>query len=326
MHEAAVAPSAPHPSRIHLFVGDGTDALVLTAYFLTAAILWPQSQDPNRTGFPHDMIWFNEPKTLQPGVVHKGYHSRAMDKEVGYNIWLPPGYENGSGRFPVVYWLHGRNNTESSDQIPLEYLRDAIGAGKLPPLIVVFASGGSQTNYCDSYDGKYLAETTVIKELIPYIDEHYRTVKGREGRAIQGMSMGGFGCMRLALKYPNLFSSVVAFAGGYRWPEEIVDGHPSYAEMFHNDPEYFRAQHPETWARRNQEQIRGKLAIQIYVGDQDPGLKGNRRMHAVLDELKIPHGYQEFPGIAHNLKGLAAQRPAENFEIAVRAFKGEIKQ
>ena len=102
-----------------------------------------------------------------------------------------------------------------------------------------------------------------------------------------------------------------------------VNPHPSFAEMFHNDQEIFRGNHPETWARRNAERIRGKLAVQIYVGDQDPGLKGNRRMHALLDELRIPHGYQEFPGIAHNLRLLAEQVRTENFEIAVRSFGGK---
>jgi len=73
-------------------------------------------------------------------------------------------------------------------------------------------------------------------------------------------------------------------------------------------------------ARRNLAKIRGRLAIQIYVGNQDPGLAGNRHMHALLDELKIPHGYQEFDGIAHNLKLLAAKVTTENFEIAARSF------
>jgi len=284
-----------------------------TLLFLTVSVLCAQTPAPNRTGFPHDMVWFNVPKNPQPGVVHKGYHSKAMDKEIGYNIYLPPDYESSGKRYPVVYWLHGRNNTESSDSYPIAHVA--------PGLIVVYASGGSQTNYCDSYDGKYLAETTVIKELIPHIDKTYRTVASRDGRSIQGMSMGGFGCMRLALKYPDLFTSVVAFAGGYRWPEELtVNPHPSYAEMFNNDPKIFQEQHPETWARRNAEKIRGKLTIQIYVGDQDPGLKGNRRMHAVLDELNIPHRYQEFPGIAHNLRLLAEQVKSENFQIAIRSF------
>src|SRR5438876_8825389 len=209
-------------------------AILLGLYWLP--LLESQTIDPNKTGFPHDMIWFNEPKNPQPGVTHHGYHRASMNKEVGYNIWLPPEYETSSRRYPVVYWLHGRNNTESSDQYPAHYLADGIAGGKLPPMILVYASGGSQTNYCDSYDGKYLAETTVIKELIPYIDKTYRTIASRGGRALQGMSMGGFGAMRLALKYPDLVSSVVAFAGGYRWPEDLnVNPHPSYAEMFNND-------------------------------------------------------------------------------------------
>jgi enterochelin esterase-like enzyme len=295
--------------------------LRLLLAFCSLSILNAQAPDPNKSGFPHDMIWFNEPKNPQPGVQHKGYHSADMDKQIGYSIYLPPGYETSSQRYPVVYWLHGRNNTEVSDAYPITYLADGIASRKLPPMIMVFASGGSQTNYCDSYDGKYLAETTVIKELIPYIDKNYRTIASRDDRAIQGMSMGGFGAMRLALKYPDLFSSVVAFAGGYRQPEELdVNPHPSYAEMFNNDKEIFRRHHPETWARRNAGKIRGKLAIQIYVGNQDPGLAGNRHIHALLDELEIPHGYQEFEGVAHNLKLLATNVKAENFEIAARSF------
>jgi len=283
------------------------------------SILASQTTDPNRSGFPHDMIWFNVPKTLEPGVQHKGYHSAAMDKQIGYNIYLPPGYEMGSQRYPVVYWLHGRNNTEISDSYPVHYLAEGIAAGKLPPMILVYASGGSQTNYCDSYDGKYMAETTVIKELIPFIDRNYRTIASRDGRSLQGMSMGGFGAMRLALKYPDLFSSVVAFAGGYRSLDATDAPHPSYAEMFNNDKEIFREIHPDTWARRNAAKIRGRLAIQIYVGTEDPGLAGNRHMHAFLDEMEIPNSYQEFEGIAHNLKLLAAKVKTENFEIAVRS-------
>jgi len=287
----------------------------------TPLLLHSQAVDPNRTGFPHDMIWFNEPKNPQPGVTHHGYHSASMNKEVGYNIWLPPGYETSSHRYPVVYWLHGRNNTESSDQYPVHFLAAAIEKGMLPPMILVFASGGSQTNYCDSYDGKYLGETTVIKELIPYMDQHYRTIASRDGRSIQGMSMGGFGCMRLGLKYPDLFSSIVAFAGGFRRPEDIGSGGPSYGEMFNGDPEVFRAQHAWTLARTNAPKIRGRIAISMFVGNRDPGLENNRHMHTVLDEMKIPHDYREFDGIAHNLKLLADQVQEGNFAFAARSFK-----
>jgi enterochelin esterase-like enzyme len=292
----------------------------LTLTFCFASLLTAQPADPNKSGFPHDMTWFNPPGKAQPGIIHNGYDSPSMKLKVGYSIYLPEGYEGGSQRYPVVYWLHGRGGTESSGGYPLHYLTDAVAAKKLPPMIVVYVSGGSQTNYCDSYDGKYMGETTVVKELIPYIDQHYRTLTSRENRSIQGMSMGGFGTMRLGLKYPDLFSSIVAFAGGYRFPDEMDTAHQSFKEMFNNDADIFRANHPETWARRNLDRIRGKVAIQMYVGDQDPGLKGNRRMHAVLDQLGIPCGYQEFPGIAHNLGKLAEQVQIGNFSIAARTF------
>jgi hypothetical protein len=81
-------------------------------------LLESQTIDPNKTGFPHDMIWFNEPKNPQPGVTHHGYHSVSMNKEVGYNIWLPPGYETSSRQYPVVYWLH-RTPLASPAPLPL---------------------------------------------------------------------------------------------------------------------------------------------------------------------------------------------------------------
>ena len=127
--------------------------------------------------------------------------------------------------------------------------------------------------------------------------------------------------MRLGLKYPDLFSSIVAFAGGFRRPEDIASGGPSYGEMFNNDPEIFRAQHPETLARRNADEIRGRVAISMYVGNKDPGIANNRQIHAVLQEMRIPHGYQEFDGIAHNLRLLSEEVKQENFAFAARSFK-----
>ena len=118
-----------------------------------------------------------------------------------------------------------------------------------------------------------------------------------------------------------MFSSIVAFAGGFRRLEDIGSGGPSYGEMFNNDPEIFRAQHPETLARRNADKIRGRVAISMYVGNKDPGLANNRRMHAVLEEMRISHDYQEFDGIAHNLRLLSEQVKQENLAFAARSFK-----
>lgn len=284
-----------------------TPLRILFTGLASLCFLAAQTAAPKKSPYARDMVWFNEPKNLAPGVMHKGYYSESMKTQVGYSIYLPEGYEGGAQRYPVIYWLHGRGGTEVSGGYPLRYLTT--------PMIIVYANGGSQTNYCDSYDGKYMGETTIIKELIPYIDKNYRTIASRDKRSIQGMSMGGFGAMRLGLKYPELFSSLVAFAGGYRFPDEMAGAPPSYKEMFNDDAEVFRERHPETWARRNLNQIRGKMTIQMYVGKDDPGLKGNRRMHTVLQELEIPHVYQEFDGIAHNLGKLAEHVQSKNFAL-----------
>src|SRR5262249_25634389 len=115
--------------------------------------------------------------------------------------------------------------------------------------------------------------------------------------------------------------SVVAFAGGYRWPEQVgADPNPGFGEVFHSDPEIFRQHHPDTWAHRNADRIRGKVAIQMYIGTEDPGLAASRRLHAILIGPKLPHGYQEREGVAHNLKILATKVEAENFAFAVTAF------
>ncbi len=91
--------------------------------------------------------------------------------------------------------------------------------------------------------------------------------------------------------------------------------------MFNNDPEIVRAQHPETLARRNADKIRGRVAISMYVGNKDPGLANNRRMHAVLEEMRISHDYQEFDGIAHHLRLLSEQVKQENLAFAARSFR-----
>src|SRR3954451_18970845 len=127
--------------------------------FAAAAVAPAQNADPNKSGFPHDMLWFNPPKNPQPGTVHKSYRSASMKVDVGYNIYLPPDYDKTTRTYPVVYWLHGRGGTESSNGYPLHYLTDAVAAGKLPPMIVIFPNGGSQSNFSDSFDGKYMGET-----------------------------------------------------------------------------------------------------------------------------------------------------------------------
>ncbi len=271
------------------------------------------------------MSFFNPPAKAIPLEEHRSYESASMQTKVGYNIYLPPGYrESGNtNRYPVIYWLHGRGCSESNDQFPVTTVDAAIRSNAIPPLIFVYASGGGMSFYSDSVDGKWMAETTIIKELIPHIDGAYRTIPSRDGRAIQGMSMGGFGALKLALKYPELFTSVVAFAGGYRSEQGIQADEVSreiLKRVFAGDTHRFVANHPATIAKANAAAIRNRVAIKMLVGLDDYLLEANRLMHAKLTEVDLVHQYWEIPGIKHDLPRLSAWLESDGLQFAAGHF------
>jgi enterochelin esterase-like enzyme len=241
--------------------------------------------------------WVNPPgKQKWPaGCRHETFHSTSMDVDVGYNIYLPPNYTKGDGRFPVIYYLHGYGGNESYYAYP--HVAGVLAAGirekKVPPCICVFANAGGSSWYADSRDGKVMGETVVINELIPHIDQTYRTIAAREGRALQGGSMGGFGALKFAFKYPDRFTSAMAYCPAlWGWPQD----------------EKLRQS-----LKQNLEQISGKVALRIVIGEEDHldkhlskdperhrFVEKNRELHALLDELKVPHEYLELPKIGHD--------------------------
>jgi enterochelin esterase-like enzyme len=266
--------------------------------------------------------WVTPPPKPQPLLAHKTFHSNAMDKEVGYNIYFPPDYENKiAQRYPVLYWLHGMNQSESTDQYPIHYLDDAIKADAIKPMIVVYASGGQRTYYTDNPALRVLPETSIIKELIPHIDATYRTIPDRDHRAIAGMSMGGFGALKFAFKHPDLFSSVTAFAPGLRDPESFAKDRADILQrIFNNDPAQYDLNHPATLLKQNREQLK-KFPISLYVGRSDPLLPGSQSLHRLLTEMKIDHTYKEFDAIEHNLIKLSKETQSEPFRFAAEHFK-----
>lgn len=173
---------------------------------------WSQ-QKPRANETNSDDMWLAKvkPTALAQHIVHQTYQSEAMRRKVGYSLYLPPGYndkKNAAVRYPVIYHLHGAGGNELRAVASAQVLHEAIMAGRTPEIIMVFPNGGRSTMYQDSADGRFLAETTFIKELIPHIDATYRTIADRKGRCIEGFSMGGRGAVHLALKHPDLFCSL----------------------------------------------------------------------------------------------------------------------
>lgn len=130
----------------------------------------------------------------------------AETEELSYNLYLPAGYEpDGATRYPVLYLLHGSaGDAESWDDFwPI--LDRMIADGMIPPVIGVAPITGN--SYWVNSPAFGAAETAVMEDLIPHIDQTLPTIATRDGRALVGFSMGGFGALRYALAYPDMFAA-----------------------------------------------------------------------------------------------------------------------
>jgi endo-1,4-beta-xylanase len=268
--------------------------------------------------------WVDPIKFEPNGAKYKTFTSKVLGAEVSYLVYLPPDYEQQTQSYPVIYWLHGLGgNQRGGASLFVPHVDSAIRKGSLPPSIVVSVNGMVDSFYCDSVGGKRPVESVIIKDLIPHIDQTYRTVARREGRVIQGYSMGGFGAGHLGFKYPELFGTVVVDAGALIGEPALKGPNLSglFKDMFDDDLERFQAEHPTQVVTKNAAQVRNKMRIRIGVGKDDWLLVRNRELHELLDRLKIEHEYEEVPGIAHNPAEYYKKLGAEGLALHRKAFE-----
>jgi enterochelin esterase-like enzyme len=268
-----------------------------------------------------DDMWVASPVPgLPSGVTHHKYHSEAMKREVGYCIYLPPSYAvKTERRFPVIYHLHGAGGNETRSIYSAEALNEGILAGRVPEIIMVFPNGGRATMYQDSGDGRFKAETTFIKELLPHIDSTYRTIADRKARCIEGFSMGGRGSTHLAMKHPELFGSLFNQSGNVYHVSDVSKTSNAYLG---SDPERLKANDPYFNLTRNLEFIKSNLRIQVACGTADPEhLTTVREYHAALTAAAVPHSYFEVEGLDHNQKKMINGRKDTWFNFQVESLK-----
>jgi putative tributyrin esterase len=214
--------------------------------------------------------------------------SPALSKACSMNVIFPES-RAGSPPFPVFYLLHGL-----SDDHTIWTRRTSIEryVSELP-LIVVMPDGG-RGFYSDAAQGPAY-ERHIIEDVIGFVDRTFRTIAAREGRVIGGLSMGGYGAIKLALKYPDLFCSAVSHSGALGITRRPVreDLRPELLRIFGPSP----AGGPDDPFSLAEKIDRARLpAIRIDCGVEDGLLEANRQFHQHLEKLGIPHEYEEFPG------------------------------
>lgn len=251
-------------------------------------------------------VWVNKPKadTLPRGVTHCTLYSKANKSDVGYCLYLPPNYKpDGIERYPVIYNLHGAGGNELHSFHDVEVLDHGIRSGRWPAMIMVLPNGGKRTFYKDSYDGRFMSETLMIRELIPHIDQTCCTIAARNGRCIEGFSMGGRGSTRLAMKYPDMFCSLFGQAGNVPRTADSFD--PSQPNVYPNnylgpDKQNYIDNDAYELLKKNLNKIKGKLRIQLWCGTKDFGhIRTVREFHNALVEAGVDHTYMEIEGLKH---------------------------
>ena len=253
----------------------------------------------------------------QQRVECSSVRSAILRRDVRYCAILPAHYEQQKTRhFATLYYLHGLGENEQVLTGPLwnvfEELQKTRTIGEF--LIVTPAAGTSF--YINSHDGSFRYEAFFIREFIPAIDRKYRTLAGRKSRAISGTSMGGYGALRFAFKYPQLFASVTAQMPALyeRFPEQFMPllGQTArgrqMGDLFGNpfDQKFWQQNTPFTLARRDPAGVR-TLRIYFDCGSNDDyGFDaGTRELSRLLTSLHVKHESHIYPG-RHDAAYIAA--------------------
>ena len=301
-----------HPALVNLLTKE-----------LTRRLEFPRAK---KKPSPKAFSWVNPlPASAHPRLKHHTFHSKLIGKDVGYVTLLPDNYDESDQRYPVVYYLHGGRPGGETKSIKLaDHLVRLSEENELPQMIYVFVNGGPVSHYnVPDQIGKpgapqALGADVFIKELIPHVDNSYRTIADRKGRGLEGFSQGGRGTMRLSLRYPELFSSVAAGGGGYE-TEHRISQSPDGAES----PNLKFAIGDNTWdlARSYTKQADApKINLMLYVGTKGFNYENNLQYMKFLKEQGIDHQALIVPDVPHSATGIYEKQGLKIMQFHAKNF------
>ena len=241
-------------------------------------------------------------------------NSRLLKQVIRYCVYLPAGYDAGAAehparRYPVLYFLHGLGDNEQTlfNSGGWTLVDDLRNQHKMGDFLIV-APEGRRTFYINSDDGSVRYNDFFLQEFLPHIEGKYRIHSGRAGRAISGISMGGYGALRFAFAHPELFSAVSAQSAALitESPQALDSASQTGTPLagvlgaVFGKPinvAHWNANSPFVLAKRNAPALR-KTAIYFNCGQDDNyGFeKGAAALHEELQKESVKHEYHAYPG------------------------------
>ena len=220
------------------------------------------------------------------------YDSPALGLERRMTVYTPAGYETSGKRYPVLYLLHGMGGDEEA-WISLgrtaQILDNLIAQGKAKPMIVVMPNGNASQEAAPGESSRGMVPPTMqlpktmegsyeqaFPEIVKFIDKNYRTIKSKSGRAIAGLSMGGFHSLHISKQYPDMFNYIGLFSAAIMPNKEVSS--PIYENMEEKLKVQFDKNPALYW---------------IAIGKTDFLYKANEEYRNLLDEKGYKYTYYE---------------------------------
>lgn len=235
------------------------------------------------------------------------FTSAILNQDITYSVILPEKYFESKKSYPVIYFLHGLGDNESSwleyGQLT-QYCDKMINADVVEPFICIMPEG-FRNYYSDCYDGSFSYQKMFIDELVPYIDSHYRTIAQADNRAVMGYSMGGFGALVLPIKYPDVFRISIPLSASIRTDtqymyEDQTGWNEQWGRIFggintigqERITQYYIDNSPFHLIKNKKSETLNKIQFYIENGDKENTLcRSNEELHMLLLEKKIAHIY-----------------------------------
>jgi S-formylglutathione hydrolase FrmB len=283
------------------------------------------------------LLVFSVELTAQASRVEfKSFQSKLLAREVRYGLYLPPSYNNSpTKKYPVLYFLHGLNENEQrwSSRGQTDIMLDRMISEKKIGEFIVVVPFGAISFYTNTRDGSEKWEDMIVSEFIPAMESTYRVNATRSTRGISGISMGGYGALKIAMKHPDLFGSVSAHSA-VLIPDisavQNVPGRPGRMQMFiqlfdriygiNQDFTYWEANNPLTLAKDRSKWNGLKIYFDCGTEDEYGFHIGTRQLDELLTKASYPHEAHLYPG--NHGWDYAVQHTGESLSFHWKAFSG----